>query len=180
MKKNVIIVVLVMLFLSGCNNKKSALCSDEGGNMTNATILESTVSDNVRFRLVCSDPAAGNMIKKLEIYDKSEGSWKETEDLTMVIPNYPQGFLFVDENTGFIITDYHGERNYVYRTDDGGNNWEGSYVGEKEDIYSNGMGIELGIDGSVVIISNAKTTEDGDPESREYISYDMGKTWIKR
>ncbi|MCR5753661.1 MAG: hypothetical protein K6G30_02450 [Acetatifactor sp.] len=142
------------------------------------TIFESEVSEDLVIRLVCSDPAGGQMLKRLERRVTGSNTWEMIEDLTMVISNYPQGMVFVTDQNGFIITDYHRERAFLYRTEDGGHSWTGIYLGEENDIYSNGTSIEYDSESCVLSVkSSAKISEDDIYENRTYISEDFGATW---
>jgi hypothetical protein len=146
-------------------------------NSTNDMIYVSEVSDALAFRFVCSDPAAGQMVKELEFRISGSEEWYKIEDLTAVIPNYPVGLVFLDNQTGLIMTDYHGVRNFLYRTEDGGYTWTGMYLGEESDIYSNGVSIEYDRESGVLSAKTSAKISDDQFVDRTYTSEDFGVSW---
>ncbi len=142
------------------------------------TVLSSTIDDGKEFRLVCSDPAGGLMEKRLE--EKQDGQdWKLVEDLSGVVPNYPQAMIFLDEKTGIILTDYHGDRNYVFMTQDGGRSWTGEYLGDETDLYTNGIDLSYDRDNGLLWITVSAKVSDDEYEERGYISRDHGRSWSR-
>lgn len=145
------------------------------------TYYTSMVSDELGYALACSDPAAGQMLKRLEITKDGGESWEMVEDLSNTIHNYPCDMCFCTENEGIVLTDYHSVREYVYFTDDGGKSWIGMYLGEDDDLYSNGVSVTYDAEQDIVTIhAAAKISEDDVFEEREYDSKDHGRIWEKR
>ena len=143
------------------------------------TVFQCEISGGGCFRLVCSDPAGGLMEKQLEYQASEAGEWEVVEDLTSIIPNYPQAMAFPDEKTGIILTDYHRDRNYVFITRDGGHSWTGEYLGEETDLYTNGIDLTYDLENDMLWITVSAKVSDDEYEERVYSSEDLGYTWFR-
>ena len=88
------------------------------------------------------------------------------------LPNYPCGIYFFTKDIGYIITDYHGSDNFLYRTEDGGKTWSSQavYIPDSRYRYVNGLSIEDGILCIEVVL-------DENVFYYTYTTDDMGKTW---
>lgn len=75
------------------------------------------------YLLYCSTPAAGMMTKLLFQTEDAGKTYSFVEDLTDEITGYPQGITFTSKAKGYIAVAYHGEENYLYKTEDGAGTW---------------------------------------------------------
>lgn len=141
----------------------------------------SMISESFGFKLVCSDPASGIMLKSLR-YTKDGGeTWEETANLTALIGNHPTDMCFWSESDGIILTDHQLERNYVYLTKDGGKTWSGSYLGKESDKCAKGACVEYDAEtDSLKVFSYAVSADGLDAQERTYCSNDHGYTWTER
>lgn len=198
---NIVVLFCFSLFLSGCSNgnaqtdvgmseytenkEQGYIEAGENTTLENSNelyidrIFLSEISGGKSYRLICSDPAGGLMEKRLE-YCASEGAaWEQIADLTAIIPNYPQAMAFLDEKTGIIITDYHGNRNYIFLTEDGGFSWDGVYLGEVADSYTNGIDLSYDLEKDLLSITVCAKISDDEYEERVYFSEDHGQSWSR-
>ncbi|MCM1039783.1 MAG: glycoside hydrolase [Ruminococcus sp.] len=91
--------------------------------------------DKNGYLLYCSSPAAGLMAKFLFATVDGGQSFSFVSDLSSVITGYPQGIACTGKGNAYIAVTYHGEDNYLYRTDDDGATWESRKLDmEKTDI----------------------------------------------
>lgn len=82
------------------------------------------IDNDTSVLLLCSSPGAGLMNKYL-FWSKDGGeSWENGVDISSAVLNYPVDVLFVTEEKGYVLTDYHGYEDYLYMTEDGGKSWE--------------------------------------------------------
>lgn len=109
------------------------------------------------FLLYCSTPAAGKMTKLLFHLDNTEEKISFAVDLTDELTGYPQGICFYDEDNGYIAVTYHGENNYLYKTEDGGLTWKGEHLPIEEDYnYIDGYApFFYGDDGAGMLVLKA-------------------------
>lgn len=75
------------------------------------------------YLLYCSTPAAGMMTKLLFCTEDAGKTYSYVEDLTGEIKGYPEGITFTSKEKGYIAVAYHGEDDYLYRTEDGAGTW---------------------------------------------------------
>lgn len=118
--------------------------------------------------LRCTSPAAGQMNKVISKISNDGTVYLDISDL----PNYPCGIYFFTKDIGYIITDYHGSDNFLYRTEDGGKTWSSQmvYIPDSGYRYVNGLSIE---DGTLCI----EVVLDENVFYYSYTTDDMGKTW---
>ena len=118
--------------------------------------------------LRCTSPAASQMIKVICKISNDGTVYLDVSDL----PNYPCGIYFFTKDIGYIITDYHGSDNFLYRTEDGGKTWSSQavYIPDSRYRYVNGLSIEDGILCIEVVL-------DENVFYYTYTTDDMGKTW---
>lgn len=140
-------------------------------------IFETIVSDECKIRLVCSDPACGQMHKHLEIFDSQKEEWTLLEDVSWEVQNYPTAMVFLSDEVGIIVTDYHGTKEYVYRTEDGGHKWFGFYLGEDSDIYTNGLDVKYDSETGIIKVYSVAHISESESEERVFTSADLGVTW---
>lgn len=95
-----------------------------GGYDSLGKVYLSFANEKKGYLLYCSSPAAGLMAKLLFYTTDGGKSFSFVSDLSAVITGYPQGIVCTDEDTAYIAVTYHGEDNYLYRTDDGAVTWE--------------------------------------------------------
>ncbi|MBR1390111.1 MAG: hypothetical protein IJ567_01430 [Lachnospiraceae bacterium] len=181
-KIGIFLLMLMVILNVGCGCAKTEAETETGvETFESVTYYTSMVSDELGYTLACSDPAASQMMKRLEITKDGGESWEMVEDLSNTIHNYPCDMCFCTENEGIVLTDYHAYREYVYFTEDGGKSWIGMYLGEDDDLYSDGVSVTYDAEQDIVTIhSSAKVSEDDVFEEREYDSKDHGRTWEKR
>lgn len=140
-------------------------------------IFETIVSDECKIRLVCSDPACGQMRKHLEIFDSQKEEWTLLEDVSSEVQNYPTAMVFLSDEVGIIVTDYHGTKEYVYRTEDGGHKWFGFYLGEDSDRYTNGLDVKYDSETGIIKVYSLAYISESESEERVFTSADFGVTW---
>lgn len=85
------------------------------------------------YLLYCSTPGMGQMTKLLFHIDGIGKTFTFEGDLTDEILGYPQGISFVNKEIGYIAVDYHGNSEYMYKTEDGGKTWESVEIYTKSD-----------------------------------------------
>lgn len=76
------------------------------------------------YLLYCSTPGMGQMTKLLFHIDGIGKTFTFIADLTDEILGYPQGLSFANKEIGYIAVNYHGNSEYMYKTEDGGKTWE--------------------------------------------------------
>ncbi|MBR2045511.1 MAG: hypothetical protein IJ958_05180, partial [Agathobacter sp.] len=134
-------------------------------------IYTTMINDQVGYTLRCSSPAASLMEKVLCKTSDGGNTYEEYLDISSM-GNYPQGVYFFTEEIGYIITDYHGNFNFLYRTEDGGKTWTPQmiYIPGSWYSYINGLSIENGVLQIEVFV-------DEDAFYYAYTTDDMGETW---
>ena len=121
--------------------------------------------------LRCSTPAAGMMTKILCKTSDGGVSFERCFDISD-LPNYPRCVYFFTEDIGYIVTDYHGNYDFLYRTEDGGKTWIPQTVSipESQYRYVNGLRIE----DDILYI---EVVSDANAFYYSYTTDDMGETW---
>lgn len=121
--------------------------------------------------LRCSSQAAGLRVKILCKTSDEGKTYDRCWDISNM-PNYPSGMYFFTEDIGYIITDYHSNRNFLYRTEDGGKTWQPQmvYVPVGWYRYINGLSIDNGV-------LKIEVVTDGKTYYYEYETDDMGNNW---
>ena len=131
------------------------------------------------FLLYCSTPAAGMMTKVLFHVGNAEEKISFVADLTDELTGYPEGFCFYNEDNGYIAVTYHGENNYLYRTEDGGLTWRSESLPIKESYhYIDGyVPFFYGEDGAGMLVLKAV----GDRINNILLTTDdYGKNWKEK
>ena len=149
------------------------------GNSSDAGFLYPSFSDPQNgFLLYCSTPGAGMMVKLLFRTTDGGETFSPVCDLTDTLTGYPQGITFYDDKNGYIGVTYHGQENYLYRTQDGGLTWEseslplknkGRYIDGFAPVFRDEAG-----DGLLVL----RVVDDA-AEYRLLTTRDFGNTWAE-
>lgn len=130
------------------------------------------------YLLYCSTPGAGIMTKILLQTTDGGKSFSPVKELTNEIAGYPQGISF-GKDKGYIAVSYHGEDSYLYKTSDGGANWEeikllpatedGGYTEAYAPVFN-------GADGQKGLL--VLKTVDENPVYRLFTTPDGGENWV--
>ncbi|MBO5097767.1 MAG: hypothetical protein J6B96_05585 [Agathobacter sp.] len=139
----------------------------------------SFVNDKEAYLLYMSDTAAEHIVKRLYYMGASDSNIKEVRELTVTVENYPVDFDFYNKEIGCIITNYHSSTNFIYRTEDGGRNWNiiNAPKIEAEYLYMEGYEIECISEKEMRLVVQIENSQR--KYRKEFYTYDGGKTWGK-
>lgn len=195
-------ILIMLLFLGGCSYKEKeseqeeavteemqsaeqedtafdAIIYDDLPEDSGKTEYFSLVNDTSGYLLYCSSPALGYMSKYIFYTEDGGATYLEGVDVTSMIHNYPQAMIFFTEEIGFVVTDYHGTDEYLYKTTDGGKTWFSEKLDIPDEVrYINGVDIKKA-DNST---TDGELYLQGCMDDDSYVSYhfttaDAGETW---
>lgn len=183
MKKfHLLALLLALLLLAGCGR------SAEGG----ADAVEaldyaaekaeahseflSNLGEGRIVSLLCGAPAVGEVRKTLFFTRDGGESWGGGIDVSEGIENYPVGAVFLSEEKGFVLTDYHGSDNHLFATADGGISWETVQLPFSSSSFRYIEGREIRYDSGTIYLSLVGRTADGITYLR-CRSDDEGQSW---
>ncbi|PWW05538.1 hypothetical protein DFQ01_10498 [Paenibacillus cellulosilyticus] len=143
------------------------------------TSLHSEQSGNPDWILLTSDPAMGQMNKRLYMSSDNGYIWSYIQDVSTIIDGYVTGVTFRDELTGWITAAQHGQQLVpLYRTTDGGKTWAAQPIPIPNDYnYGNVNPPEFQEGDLMNGTLDIEFVKENDQKTFHYVTNDGGETW---
>lgn len=181
-KLHLLVLLLALLLLAGCG--RSAESGAEAVEALDYAVEKaeahseflSNLGEGRIVSLLCGAPAVGEVRKTLFFTQDGGESWSGGIDVSEGIENYPVGAVFLSEEKGFVLTDYHGSDNHLFATADGGQSWESITLPFSAASFRYVEGREIRYESGTIYLSLVGRTADGITYLR-YRSDDDGQSW---
>ncbi|MDU0204871.1 WD40/YVTN/BNR-like repeat-containing protein [Paenibacillus sp. MAH-36] len=136
-------------------------------------------NSNVKWLLLSSEPAAGQMMKTLYKSGNNGKSWVWVNDVSQVIDGYVTGVTFRDDKNGWISATQHGAAMVpLYRTKDGGESWSNQAINIPKGFkYGNVYPPIFDENDTKQGTLNIEFVSDTDKKTMEFKTTDGGETW---